>query len=107
MAKSKKHVATDSAGNEVTTWRDSTGAYHNLHGPAVIMKRHDGTGYEYWYFHGRRHRHDGPAATYFESSDVLKKFEWWFSGEVYPFDRWINLTNLDDEKKIFLKIKYA
>ena len=79
------------------------GEIHREDGPARINNE-----FEQWFRHGKLHREDGPAATYFD--DVLaangSKFEWWLDGEEYSFNSWLRLTNLSDEQKVFLKLKY-
>lgn len=56
-------------------WLDSAGHYHREGGPAIKYSIGD----ESWYFHGERHRLDGPAQDWQASSLLLA---WWYHGEI-------------------------
>jgi hypothetical protein len=95
------------------------GMQHRTDGPAVIQsdggeewwlhdKRHrtDGPAKNYsdgqsWYWHGRLHRTDGPAVLFDD------KLEWYWYGMKISFDDWLELSPLDDEQKLLLKLQYG
>ena len=78
------------------TWKNSSGQYHRLDGPAIehadgekhwnfngMLHRVDGpavewaNGNKYWYFNGMLHRVGGPAVEYANG-----KKEYWYKGEL-------------------------
>lgn len=61
---------------------DGNSRLHNDHGPAEVWK--DGS--YVWYFHGEKHRSDGPAeyrVTSFTGDEVK---EWFFNGKQHRLD---------------------
>ena len=64
-------------GNGDKTWRNSTGQYHRLDGPAI--EHADGS--KCWCINGQRHRTNGPAV---ECADGTK---WWcINGQLHRTD---------------------
>jgi hypothetical protein len=72
---------------------------HRIDGPAD--DRADGT--KWWYLEGNIHRADGPAI-----EEATGHKEWCLHGRYYTFDRWLDRnTEISDEEKVMLKLKYG
>jgi hypothetical protein len=74
------------------------GTIHRDNGPAVI---HDNGGYEWW-LNGCRHRTDGPAI-----KRATGSLAWWLNGRIYAFRIWLDLTPINNEEKLLLKLQYG
>lgn len=55
-----------------------------------------------WYLNGVLHSIDAPAVEWADGSR-----EWWLNGRCYAFKIWLDLTPLDDEQKLLLKLQYG
>ena len=74
------------------------GKLHREDGPAVEWWDGD----EEWYLNGKRHRTDGPAVIRANGT------KWWYlNGGWYTFDKWLEVVNISEQEKIFLKLKWA
>jgi hypothetical protein len=75
------------------------GEYHRTDGPSVENHRGDMV----WHRHGRWHRTDGPAIEYADGIHA-----WYLDGSCYTFDDWLDQnTELTDEEKVMMKLKYG
>jgi hypothetical protein len=72
---------------------------HRTDGPAFITTY----GYQAWFQYGLLHRTDGPASYW----TTYAGMEWWLNGERYSFDKWLEETPIDDERKLLLKLQYG
>jgi hypothetical protein len=75
-----------------------TGLRHNRRGPAYISS--DGT--REWFFLGLRHRTNGPAVISLDN-----RIQWWLDGHNYTFEHWLDLTPINEEEKLLLKLIYS
>lgn len=81
-------------------WR-LRGLTHRDDGPAYESEEH---GYQAWYIHGLRHRTDGPAIIWARGRET----EWWLNHVEYTFEEWLSAnTELSEEQKVMLKLKYG
>lgn len=75
-------------------WVLPNGDLHREDGPAVVYK--DGTGEE-WYWCGKRHRVDGPAAI------LTHRQEYWIRGEVLTYEEFLRATRAPSVLRVSLE----
>ena len=74
-------ITVDDAG--VTRYK-LDGVWHRVGGPAIDCPTSNKFWYKYWYYHGLRHRMDGPAVEYeCEKNNRWYIFDKQYSKEVY------------------------
>jgi hypothetical protein len=102
-------------------WYDTQRRLHRADGPAAIYadgtkswyqhdKRHrdDGPAVEHpsgdksWYQYGVRHRDDGPAMELACGSKY-----WYLNNRSISFDEWLDRSDMSDEDKVMMKLKYG
>lgn len=97
----KKKYAVLKRVSKVGTYyiRVCDGHFHRDDGPAILYN----DGLRGWYQAGKLHRTDGPALERIDNDFA----EWYIEGEKLTFQHWLEWCELDDEQKIFLKLKYG
>ena len=62
----------------IRVWKNNKGQYHRVDGSAVEIGGENGR--QEWWLNGKRHRTDGPAVVYNNTSNVSVKQEYWLNG---------------------------
>jgi hypothetical protein len=89
-------MSIDQDGDKVWRLNDQ---YHREDGPAIEYLDGD----EDWYLHGDYHRTNGPAIVWHDGTA-----SWYLYGSCYTFDGWlIANTEISDEEKVMMKLKYG
>jgi hypothetical protein len=58
-----------------------------------------------WYQDGLLHRENGPAL--YATNNRDHQYAWYLHGEFYAFIEWLEITPLDEEQKLLLKLQYG